>query len=156
MQFNPLIASALGALAINAHALSFSTFHNNGGVHQDAEYAAALIGKKPVVDTFTFTLATAGDLFADSVVIGKTTGEVDLFKEAGAVDTLLGSFSLAFGSASFSTLAAGDYYYQVSATGKGGYLLESLLTPVPEPATRALLLAGLGVVGFMLRRQSRA
>ena len=41
--------------------------------------------------------------------------------------------------------------YKASATDLAGYL-----APVPEPETYAMLLAGLGLVGFMARRKAQA
>ena len=42
---------------------------------------------------------------------------------------------------------------QIIADSYGGHAF--LLTPVPEPATSALLLAGLGLVGVTVRRRRR-
>ncbi|MCV2361543.1 FxDxF family PEP-CTERM protein [Paucibacter sp. TC2R-5] len=56
-------------------------------------------------------------------------------------------------------LAAGDY--EVVITGKTlvsntSYTGQVVTTPVPEPTTYALLLGGLGVVGFVARRRKAA
>ena len=54
------------------------------------------------------------------------------------------------------TLAPGAYNLRISGTaGTGGasYGGNLVLTPIPEPETYALLLAGLGVVGFVAARR---
>ena len=57
-----------------------------------------------------------------------------------------------------NTLGVGDYYIQVSGTmvsdtaGSFGGMVA--LAPVPEPAAYGMMLAGLGLVGFMARRRS--
>ena len=54
---------------------------------------------------------------------------------------------------------SGFYFYAVTgvADGSGGgvYTITSATAPIPEPETYALLLAGLGAVGFMSRRRAR-
>lgn len=62
---------------------------------------------------------------------------------------------------STSNLAAGNYYLQVTgnlvsdqAASFGGAV--SLAAPVPEPETYGMMLAGLGVVGFLARRRKAA
>jgi len=54
-------------------------------------------------------------------------------------------------------LNAGNFYYLVtgSATGTAGglYTIASALQPIPEPETYALMLAGLGVIGFVASRR---
>lgn len=58
---------------------------------------------------------------------------------------------------SFSSLVAGTYQLQLNvASGglaEGSYTVTSA---VPEPASLGLLLAGLGLVGFVAKRNSRA
>jgi len=55
------------------------------------------------------------------------------------------------------SLAAGDYYYKALAPvgGSAGsmYSFESSVSAVPEPETYAMMLAGLGMLGFVARRR---
>jgi hypothetical protein len=86
---------------------------------------------------------------------------VSLFREAGATDTLIGNYTFDGTTGStwhtMANLTAGDYYYKITgnATGSlgGFYSITSTVTPVPEPETYAMLLAGLGVVGSLYRRR---
>jgi hypothetical protein len=60
-------------------------------------------------------------------------------------------------------LAAGDYALGVSGTGDRynygsdlpDFRAHIQVMPIPEPETYALMLAGLGLVGFMARRRKR-
>lgn len=63
-------------------------------------------------------------------------------------------------SVSSNNLSAGDYYLLVSgnmvsntAASFGGAVM---LAPVPEPETYGMMLAGLGVLGFLARRRKQA
>ena len=57
--------------------------------------------------------------------------------------------------------AGASYYYTVTGTANGGvggaYSFIASASPIPEPGTYALMLAGIGVVGFMaFRRRDRS
>jgi PEP-CTERM motif len=59
-----------------------------------------------------------------------------------------------------ATLVPGPYFFYISGTGfayntQPGYHVE-LTAAVPEPETYALMLAGLGVVGFLASRRNKA
>lgn len=56
---------------------------------------------------------------------------------------------------SFTGLAAGTYSLTFLGSGTGGYGGYYTISSVPEPETYAMMLAGLGAVGFMLSRRSR-
>jgi hypothetical protein len=64
-------------------------------------------------------------------------------------------FSVDFGP----SLAAGTYELEFndgSASPRSTFVLDNLsVTAVPEPGTWALMLGGLGVVGWMARRRAR-
>jgi hypothetical protein len=64
-------------------------------------------------------------------------------------------------SLSFASLAAGAYYMKVSgdivfSTGATFSANGNLVSAVPEPGTYAMLLAGLGLLGFIARRRQKS
>ncbi|PTQ80123.1 FxDxF family PEP-CTERM protein [Nitrosomonas ureae] len=144
----------------------------NWGVHDDpVEHASVLlgVGAGSFDHVFTFNLANWNGLVSIAVTndFGKFNingSSLQLWKETSADgnytnDTSLGSF--AFDSSSvgmdFGNLGPGNYYYEVTGTVlglKGGsYTVDSYISPVPEPETYAMLLAGLGMIGFSVRRR---
>ena len=115
-------------------------------------------------DVFSFTLADPGSLSGNVVavnfgpynILGLTVTLQDAsFAVIGADSTPSTGFS-------FSGLSAGSYALNVLgfATGEtggfyaGGFVAET--APIPEPETYALMLAGLGVVGFMAARRKQS
>lgn len=71
------------------------------------------------------------------------------------------SDNISLGGASISVLApthltAGLYVLEVRGNTKGNFGGSLAISPVPEPQQYALLLAGLGLLGFVARRQSKA
>lgn len=153
------IALAAAALVVGISASAqTSTFVNNGGVHEAAEYGSDTfqLPVTSILDKFTFSLASAVGLESDVVFLGRPpiSGTISLYADK-AVDTLVGSYAFSTGSYSFGALTAGDYYYTVAATGSGGggFTFGSYIVPVPEPETVAMMLAGLGLLGFVSRRR---
>jgi hypothetical protein len=106
----------------------------------------------PWTDGYSFSLASAGDLWGQTVATsGITSYAVTLYDSTLSV---IGSDSTA-ASFSFTGLSAGSYFLTYVGVGTGSYGGTLEVTAVPEPETYALMLAGLGVVGFMAARRSR-
>lgn len=106
------------------------------------------------IDYLFFTLTGPSDLFVSGM-----TGFASAFETAGlfAGSSVLTPSSPSFGvkpngfGFTFDGLAAGSYTLAVK--GIGSYVIMSSATPVPEPESLALMLAGAGVVGWSLRRR---
>lgn len=118
-------------------------------------------------DQFTFTVTDLPhniDAIVSSISASASTGlditGLAVYSEAGA--QLASGTSLMTGmndvwTLSADSLALGNYYLQVTGTmvsdtsaAFGGAVM---LQPVPEPETYGMLLAGLGLVGWMARRR---
>jgi hypothetical protein len=144
------------------------------GVHGNFEAAA------DVDDIYNFNIAAVSDLFTYAKEFEATNTSLNpatftLFSgtsdgTAATAGSMIGStFSFAGGNAlttTYSNLGAGNYYFEVTGTAVGAlgasYELDAYantpggpLPSVPEPANMALLLAGLGLMGFMAKRRSQ-
>ncbi|MHB1214913.1 MAG: FxDxF family PEP-CTERM protein [Thiobacillus sp.] len=126
--------------------------------------------------SLTFTILTnlyAGSGVSDiplSLTIGQTTTE--FFNIDGLTaeifDSLNNSYAsfVSAGDADHLTLpansyfAAGNYTLKIggTATGSNGglYTVAAVTTPVPEPETWGMLLAGIGLIGLRMRQRIRA
>lgn len=128
-------------------------------------------------DVFLFSLTDFSDVVASAVSLnlpglnGKaasylnTIQKLALFSDpegngtAGVNNEILTAVSYGDqnGTISASKLASGAYYFQVSGlasgTEGGKYLFAASTAPVPEPETYAMMLAGLGLLGFVGRRR---
>jgi hypothetical protein len=112
-------------------------------------------------DIINFNLldASSGEFGADPIrlkvgrklLLNITDMAISLYKQGEAPS--LGS-GLDF---TVNTLPAGDYYLRVSGSANGTlggiYDGEIEISPVPEPATWSLLIAGLTILGFMAYRR---
>lgn len=115
----------------------------------------------------SFSAATS---FTDTFTID-TTGLTDPFRlniNANLLGALtFSSFTLAGPGIGSAALTADNSYYSFvvnpglytvtaigSSTGRGSYSGNIAIAPVPEPATWAMLVAGIAAVGFGMRRRS--
>jgi len=159
MKLKLLAAAAISVLALGANATTV-----DWGVHGDLEVAAILDDPGVIDDIINFSIPGTSNLTSTTVannlmtVLNIDSGMVSLFDSSS---TLLGSYSFDGTTGStwhtITNLSPGDYYYEITgmATGSSGgfYSISSTISPVPEPETYALLLAGLGVVGSLYRRR---
>lgn len=118
-------------------------------------------------DQFTFSVTGVPanlDAIISSISGSATTGlnitDLSVYTAAGVL--VQGGSSLMSGAndvwtLSTDNLALGNYYVQVNGSmagdTSGSFGGAIMLAPVPEPETYGMMLAGLGLVGFLARRR---
>ncbi|VAW49238.1 hypothetical protein MNBD_GAMMA04-506 [hydrothermal vent metagenome] len=114
-------------------------------------------------DQFNFTL-TDGNFFnalaTSSIASISEFTDITLGNMSGQVYDISGIFSVAEFTASAvgqsTFLNAGSYFLEIkgiASANSTGYTLNTVTSPVPEPSTIALMLGGLGMIGFMAARR---
>ncbi|MDO9220537.1 MAG: FxDxF family PEP-CTERM protein [Thiobacillus sp.] len=120
-------------------------------------------------DRYDFTVAALPSVAGASVAVNLDLGnlsfhitglDLDLFTAGGswlAGDAVTGPTDVAVSLN--STLAAGNYYFRVQGTadgvGTGAGIYTFTAAAVPEADTYAMMLAGLGLVGYSVSRRKR-
>lgn len=158
MNIKPFAAAVLAAISVPAFAVGPGPL---GTIDNTPISMSNIVPMGIFQDVYSFTLANPGDLSGNVVAIN-----FDGYNILGLTVTLQDSTFALIGTDAtpatgftFSNLAAGTYALNVLgfATGNaGGFYAGGMIAttaPVPEPETYALLLAGLGVVGFMAARR---
>ena len=174
----PLALVAAVALASTAHAatqtVSFNTLVASATVAAPLAFGDNLVMNTLVTastgaltQTITFTVASGVNAFVGDAVWQTSTAtgtgprltgvNVDIFNSANALvasDNFLGTLG-GFAVSSFaSAITPGTYRLVATGTGVRDSVLDVSLSFVPEPGTYVLMLAGLGMVGFMARRRA--
>ncbi|HNT38854.1 MAG TPA: FxDxF family PEP-CTERM protein [Rubrivivax sp.] len=176
MKLNSILAAAalaFGAAGAHADTITWDT-------HGQVEFGVNVVFGS-FTDYFTFEIspdsywvsstAVANNL-GGGTVLNISGGQYSLWSMGadggvgGGDDSQLGgnwSFDGSTGNATNTVLLApGKYFYMVTGTGNGSfsnggmYSLTSTIMPVPEAETWAMMLAGLGVLGFLGARRRRA
>lgn len=129
-------------------------------------------------DIFTFSLTSLSDTISSAVSLflpelggGDSydidNGSLSLWSDpegdgAGGADAQLASttFGETNGILEVNSVAAGSYYWAVAGdavgVNGGAYLFAANTAPVPEPETYAMMLAGLGLLGFVGKRRMKS
>lgn len=120
-------------------------------------------------DRYNFSILAPSTTAGSAVTLDLNLGNLgfhvsglslDLYSAGGSLydtDTVTGPTDTAVSVN--ATLATGNYFFRVQGTGngnntgKGMYAFTAAATPVPEADTYALMLAGLGLVGFAVSRR---
>lgn len=152
------VAAVLAATSLNVSALTIL-----GGPIVGSSFTDVTLGTISVASLSEVT----GSLFsAPSINIPYSPFILTLDQvtfTSSAVGSLVGDLDPSAAGFHFKNVVAGDYIVKVSGTldGSGqfpGFALAGAnftvtATPVPEPETYALMLAGLGIVGFVASRR---
>jgi len=114
--------------------------------------------------TFSITATSAADSSLTTSIPTKAKGlDITLFqvvKYDVSTGNILATYA-STGSNLTATLGSGNYYLEVGGTvtgtkgGSFGGNLDVVVAAVPEPETYAMLFAGLGLMGFMVRRNKK-
>lgn len=112
----------------------------------------SLPGTGPVINGLanSISLNASGSLVFTSLQLWDMTAATQI--DTGATFGVFMGQSVA-GLSFTSSVLPGSYQLRIGGTGVGGYGGSLNVTPVPEPETYAMLLAGLGLMGFTARRR---
>lgn len=146
---------------------------------QAITYSAGTLSTTPYINTATvvglfsdrydFTVAALPSVAGASVAANLNLGSLSLHISGltlglfSASNTMLGTDTIT-GPTDIqvnlnSTLAAGNYYFRVTGTGDGvltnGGVYTFTAAAIPEADTYAMMLAGLGLVGYSVSRRKR-
>lgn len=168
---NTLTLLALAGFAVSASA---TNTYNVSLVSTGTTLRGVTFAPGAVDDVYSFAIDSATLLaISRDFVFAPGDTEVDLANGAFQLYSGIYGSGVAYGASApitegytyttYPTLAAGSYYLEVTGTAavKGSdyaitlYGANSPLLAVPEPANAALLLGGLGLMGFVSRRRNR-
>ena len=176
--FRKLAIAAVTACALSSAQAATYDFGPHAGIELSVAVGAGFVpgGGVSFEDFFTFSITGPSTLTSTVVSLNQApalgiTGGIYALLTAGPdadfttlADNVLVSPVFSYDGTTGSTpnavvLGSGTFAYGVRGTtsGSGGlYALVSTVTPVPEPETLSLMLAGAGLLGFMAKRRRKA
>jgi hypothetical protein len=156
-----------GASEIGGGGDPFARLSSNG---ESLTYSFTLASVSDVVLSFFYTGGSNGRAsvnwtgpLSGNVTLATGSSSTTLLGSAGNANTNPGSTS-SFATYIGDNLAAGVYSFKITSTATGTsntnrFNIDDFsanVTAVPEPETYAMMLAGLGAIGFMSRRRKKA
>jgi hypothetical protein len=166
MKFNRALALAATALAISAQASSIAAPGGNLGTltlfpaFYSNEFPTAAPGS--LTNAYSFTLATSakltGSIYGVSVAPLSIASVIIGSGSSSVTSALTGSIAADAWGFTTGPLAAGSYTLTIAAPSGtlSGYWgsVYATAAPVPEPASMALVLGGLAVIGATARKRA--
>lgn len=125
----------------------------NGGFSADTVSFLTYGAKVDSLSLYEGTFATAGDLSGHSVISASTVTTVN--GSSDAIITTLASSAALSPTTTYTLAIGGSSIDSAGFTGIVAIHAIPVLPPVPEPETYAMLLAGLGMMGFIARRRQK-
>ena len=116
-------------------------------------------------DNSRISFNVTGNTITVTALLGLYPSDDDYYGFAfvNKINTYPGKYALSFST--FTQLPASNFYSTAgnvfainltnAASGKNGQLIFTLSSPVPEPESYAMLLAGLGLMGTIAKRRQR-
>ena len=158
-----LLFAGAGFVAQSAHATNTSNDYNVNLTNGYALISGDFLGTNNTFTDFYHFTVGASDLDAgfyanQGTIVGLSISKFDLVLEGGGMVANStgsgGSWSIAS-----TLLAPGSYVLEVAGTVigsvRGNYNGTLNVSPVPEPETYGMMLAGLALVGVVARRKSK-
>jgi hypothetical protein len=147
-----ILASLIGAATIGTANAAIMETH----LGSLSDGATGLIGNffttaDTFSDTFSFTLPALSTFSASTMSSGLT----DVFWTISSDNNTVFSGPFSNGEYTFGNLAPGAYTASVfgNSSINSGYFVQYAVTAVPEAETWLMILMGLGLIGYQLRRK---
>jgi hypothetical protein len=152
-----VLALGLSAVINNAYAATYAATTSGDGFQFSASYSGTTTFHD-YVSFSTFGLESIVSSISGSASNSFVFTQFNLLDSSYSLvtagDIFSGGAKASFGA--LEGLGAGDYYLEIAGKSIGataGYNGTITLSAVPEPETNSLLLAGIGMLGFIARRK---